>query len=80
MNPKLILIGGGGHCAACIDVIEQENKFEIEVSEKEGNAREFIIMKAIIFPYINILWVGCLLMIIGTWIAIIKRIKKLRTT
>lgn len=29
MKPKLILIGGGGHCAACIDVIEQESKFEI---------------------------------------------------
>lgn len=29
MKPKLILIGGGGHCAACIDVIEQEDKFEI---------------------------------------------------
>lgn len=28
-KPKLILIGGGGHCAACIDVIELENKFEI---------------------------------------------------
>jgi cytochrome c-type biogenesis protein CcmF len=65
---------------AFIKIIPEENKFEIEVSEKEGNAREFIIMKAIIFPYINILWVGCLLMIIGTWIAIIKRIKKLRTT
>lgn len=23
------MIGGGGHCAACIDVIEQEDKFEI---------------------------------------------------
>lgn len=29
MKPKVILIGGGGHCAACIDVIEQEDKFEI---------------------------------------------------
>jgi sugar O-acyltransferase (sialic acid O-acetyltransferase NeuD family) len=29
MKPKLILIGGGGHCKACIDVIEQENKFLI---------------------------------------------------
>jgi sugar O-acyltransferase (sialic acid O-acetyltransferase NeuD family) len=29
MKPKLILIGGGGHCAACIDVIEQEGKYEI---------------------------------------------------
>jgi sugar O-acyltransferase (sialic acid O-acetyltransferase NeuD family) len=28
-KPKLILIGGGGHCKACIDVIEQEGRFEI---------------------------------------------------
>ncbi len=26
---KIILIGGGGHCRSLIDVIEQENKFEI---------------------------------------------------
>lgn len=25
----LILIGGGGHCKSCIDVIEQENKYKI---------------------------------------------------
>jgi sugar O-acyltransferase (sialic acid O-acetyltransferase NeuD family) len=29
LKPNLILIGGGGHCASCIDVIELENKFEI---------------------------------------------------
>ena len=29
MKPKLVLIGGGGHCASCIDVIELEDKFEI---------------------------------------------------
>jgi len=27
---KLILIGGGGHCKSCIDVIEQEGKYLIE--------------------------------------------------
>jgi sugar O-acyltransferase (sialic acid O-acetyltransferase NeuD family) len=26
---KIVLIGGGGHCKSCIDVIEMENKFEI---------------------------------------------------
>ena len=26
---KLILLGGGGHCKSCIDVIEQEDKYEI---------------------------------------------------
>lgn len=45
------------------------------VSEKRGNRSEFIIMKAIVFPYINVLWLGCILLIIGTIIAIIQRIK-----
>jgi len=29
MKEKIILIGGGGHCKACIDVIEQEGKYQI---------------------------------------------------
>jgi len=29
MKEKIILIGGGGHCKACIDVIEQEGRFTI---------------------------------------------------
>ena len=37
---KLILIGGGGHCKSCIDVIESENKFKImgilDTKEKIG--------------------------------------------
>lgn len=29
MKEKIILIGGGGHCRSCIDVIEQEGRFTI---------------------------------------------------
>jgi len=29
MKKQILLIGGGGHCRSAIDVIEQENKFEI---------------------------------------------------
>ena len=29
MKQEIILIGGGGHCAACIDVIELEGKYSI---------------------------------------------------
>lgn len=36
----IILIGGGGHCISCIDVVEQTNKFEIigilDIPEKFG--------------------------------------------
>jgi sugar O-acyltransferase (sialic acid O-acetyltransferase NeuD family) len=39
MKEKIILIGGGGHCSACIDVIEQEGRFTIagivDVPEKK---------------------------------------------
>lgn len=28
-KPSIILIGGGGHCKSCIDVIEAEGRFEI---------------------------------------------------
>ena len=29
MREKIVLIGGGGHCKSVIDVVEQENKYEI---------------------------------------------------
>jgi len=40
MKKKIVLIGGGGHCKSVIDVIEQQNEFEIagiiDVAEKLG--------------------------------------------
>src|SRR4030095_10299951 len=41
----------------------EKEKMEIAVSEKKSNKKEFIIMKAIIFPGINILWLGCFIFI-----------------
>ena len=29
MREKIVLIGGGGHCKSCIDIIEREGKYEI---------------------------------------------------
>jgi cytochrome c-type biogenesis protein CcmF len=51
-------------------------KIKIEIAEKKSNKRDFIIMKAIIFPHINLLWIGCILMITGTWIVSVKRFKE----
>jgi sugar O-acyltransferase (sialic acid O-acetyltransferase NeuD family) len=38
MKPQIILVGGGGHCVSCIDVIEQDGKFQIAgiVDVKKG--------------------------------------------
>lgn len=53
----------------------ETGKVDVEVSEKVSNKKDFIIMKAIIFPVINILWMGCIIMAIGTVLAIIQRAK-----
>ena len=50
-------------------------KFELTIAEKKNNKREFIIMKAVIFPQINVLWTGCILLILGSVMAIRKRMR-----
>jgi cytochrome c-type biogenesis protein CcmF len=49
---------------------------DISLQEKKENIRDFIVMQAMIFPYINILWMGCIIMAIGTLLAIWERIKR----
>jgi len=56
----------------------EDGTIEITLSEKQGNSRDFIVMEAYVFPYINVLWLGCLIMAIGTALAIIERIRKFR--
>ncbi len=55
-----------------------EGTIEITMSEKLANNKDFIVMEAYVFPYINILWLGCLIMAIGTTIAILERIRTLK--
>ncbi|MEX1188185.1 MAG: cytochrome c biogenesis protein CcsA [Bacteroidia bacterium] len=55
--------------------IDPENEtFSIRLKERVDPKKEFIILKAIIFPGINILWIGCILMAIGTLLAVWSRI------
>jgi cytochrome c-type biogenesis protein CcmF len=56
-------------------VLPDEGKVEISLYEKPEAYREFIVMQAMIFPWINILWAGCIVMIIGTVMAIRRRLK-----
>jgi cytochrome c-type biogenesis protein CcmF len=53
----------------------QNNKVKLKIAERKDDS-QFIIMKAIIFPGINILWIGCLIMILGSVLAIIHRVSR----
>ncbi|MFZ1685907.1 MAG: cytochrome c biogenesis protein CcsA [Flavobacteriales bacterium] len=53
------------------DPAAAEGDIGISISE-----REFIVMQAIIFPGINVLWIGCVLMFLGTFVAVRQRWKR----
>ena len=42
--------------------------------EKKNEDPPFVLMQAFIFPYINLLWLGAILMGIGTLLAVWKRV------
>jgi cytochrome c-type biogenesis protein CcmF len=42
--------------------------------------REFVVMQAIIFPGINILWTGCILMALGSFMAVRRRLLTARSS
>jgi cytochrome c-type biogenesis protein CcmF len=46
-----------------------------KVFRKRAEEKPFIIIQAIIFPMINLLWVGCVLMALGTAIAVWQRVR-----
>jgi cytochrome c-type biogenesis protein CcmF len=51
-------------------------KVSLLVAEHISNNKEFIVMQAIKFPFINILWLGCFIMLFGGLLAVYQRNKK----
>ena len=56
-------------------IIPEQSKIVIQALSKNVKNKEFIIMKAIVFPGINLLWSGAFIFILGCLIALRKRIK-----
>jgi cytochrome c-type biogenesis protein CcmF len=55
-----------------------EGSVEITMSERVNNSKDFIVLEANMFPFINVLWLGCIIMAIGTGIAIMERIRQIK--
>jgi cytochrome c-type biogenesis protein CcmF len=58
---------------------DQERKHELVVFKGNRPAPEFITMKAIIFPMINLLWIGAVIMVVGFFMSLIRRIREYKT-
>ncbi|TXE14415.1 cytochrome c biogenesis protein CcsA [Algoriphagus aquimarinus] len=60
------------------NILPEENKFVFKVNQYQ---KDYVVMKAIVKPYINVLWIGTIIMLTGFSIAIIRRFdefKKMR--
>lgn len=47
---------------------------QLTLWEHESVRRDFVVMQAVIFPLINLLWTGCLLMALGAFMAVRARL------
>ncbi len=56
-------------------IIPEESRYEVSVREKNKVKTDFMVMKAIQFPLINVLWIGCVLFLIGGVIAMVNRMQ-----
>ncbi|HXH99056.1 MAG TPA: cytochrome c biogenesis protein CcsA [Sphingobacteriaceae bacterium] len=62
------------------DVKPQKEKLELQVYQKAKVDTDWIVMKAIQFPYINLFWGGTIIMVIGFILSILRRNKELKVT
>ncbi len=66
----------GGNIVFYFDHVDPvKGEINIRMTEMQPEEQDFVILKAIVFPYINILWSGIVIMFLGTAIAIRNRIK-----
>jgi cytochrome c-type biogenesis protein CcmF len=60
-------------------IIPKEGKVEITVYQQPESKKPYIVMRAIVFPYINFFWSGTIIMVIGFLMSIFRRNKELKT-
>ncbi|MET3877510.1 cytochrome c biogenesis protein CcsA [Chitinophaga sp. OAE865] len=56
-------------------IMPAENKIELKIKEATS-FNDYIVMKALIFPYINVLWLGIVVMIVGTAMSIFQKVRR----
>jgi len=67
---ELVPASPTGHGTSSPTAEKEVLKIGLNVAESE-----FLVMQAIIFPGINILWIGCVLMFLGTLLAVVQRVR-----
>lgn len=58
-------------------ILPEQKKIQLQVKQS-GVVNDYIVMKAYVFPFVNLLWLGTIIMVIGFAISIRKRILQMR--
>jgi len=56
-------------------IIPDQNAAEIMVKQADPKD-DYIVLKALVFPFINVLWLGVVIMVVGFFISLINRVTK----
>jgi len=59
-------------------ILPEQNKVELHIYEKPQQAKDWVVFKSIEFPYINLYWLGTIVMVIGFLISIFRRQKEVK--
>jgi cytochrome c-type biogenesis protein CcmF len=59
-------------------VLPDEKKVELQIFEKPQQAKDWVVFKAIEFPFINLYWAGTIVMVVGFLLSIFRRRKEAR--
>ena len=60
-------------------VLPDEKKVELQIFEKPQQAKDWVVFKAIEFPFINLYWAGTIVMVVGFLLSIFRRRKEAKT-
>ena len=62
------------------NILPDKDKLELTVYEKpKAERKDWVVMKAIVFPYINLFWGGTIIMVIGFILSIFRRFREVKT-
>ena len=84
-KPVVIYRNGAPVASKGFEVPELRVRYDLTTVESKEDGvhvglnvfeQEFVVMQAIVFPGINILWLGCVLLFLGTLLAVRQRIKR----
>lgn len=57
-------------------VENEEGTFKLQLWRRDDSNKPFILIQAIVFPFINVLWLGSLLMGFGSLLAVVQRLRR----